>query len=926
MRYYPMLLIFLLLSSWLCGQPGTIDTTFNVADGQIGVYGVDGEINDMVQQPDGKIIIGGKFETLDGIPKRNIARLLSDGSLDVDFNSGLGFNGPVLALGLQDDGGIIVAGEFSIFNKDTINNIVRLKPDGSLDRSFYQVSGDMTVHAMIIQPNGKILIGGDLGTVDHLATSNLVRLNRNGTIDTAFVNQVDIYVYALALDSDGNILFGGENDHLPPHATNVLWSVDTSGHLSQPIAPFTDVIKNIAVQPDGKILVSSRYAYNLGGNNGSEISRIWPDGTEDITFRIDRSIIDPGTISLQPDGKILVGSRSYPRELVSRYNQDGSKDSSFKILETTNLAKRIMVNDDHILVGAREGSVVKLALDGSLIDTFAKGWGFNDQVDKIVVQQDDKLVVSGDFTHFNRRPALFLCRLNKDGALDTSFVNQLPLKQPPKCFAVGSDGSIIVADNKVNSNSKSYLVRLFPDGSMDPNFNFTSDNFGLLNLEIHTVAVQPDGRIILALYNRLLRLQPDGSIEADIILSDDPTTFENISIIKFQSDGKIIVTGKFKIVKDRTINNMFRLNVDFTLDNTFDYQGEGNILCLEIQEDDKILLGGNSHRLDKVFYGAVARLLPNGQSDPSFKLKGKSGLPNLVNNLVIQSDGKVVLSYLDFITNGPIYRFLPDGTYDDNFYIKTKPNGGVCSLNIQSDGKIVAGGRFTRYQEVPQNKIVRLQNCMDGVRIDKHAACRSFTWINGITYTASNTTDRYVFEEKSVLGCDSVAILNLKIYSDLDKNVVLHDNGDAGYFIYARESDALYQWIDCDSGLPIEGATSRAFYPIKSGRYAVIVSSPYCDDVSVTSQCIEVYVVNTQDEQMSSLVLYPNPTTGIVNIEGIAENIQSIAVHAVSGQVLQSHHGPIVEINLSGLADGLYFLTIQYGDAIVTRKIALKKD
>lgn len=192
MRYLPMLLPFLLWSSLLFGQPGAIDTTFNVTDGQNGVYGVDGEMNDMIQQPDGKIIIGGKFVTLDGIPKRNIARLLSDGSLDVDFNTGSGFNGPVLALGLQDDGGIIVAGKFSIFDKDTVNNIIRLNPDGSLDRSFYQVSGDMTVHAMIIQPNVKILVGGDLGTVDHLATSNLVRLNRNGTIDTTFVDQVDI--------------------------------------------------------------------------------------------------------------------------------------------------------------------------------------------------------------------------------------------------------------------------------------------------------------------------------------------------------------------------------------------------------------------------------------------------------------------------------------------------------------------------------------------------------------------------------------------------------------------------------------------------------------------------------------------------------------------------------------------------------------
>jgi hypothetical protein len=103
---------------------GSLDTTFTPG------YGPQGEINDMLIQPDDKIIIGGRLTMFDSIPVGYFARLSADGSLDTTFQTGTGFNNFVETMTLQEDGNILAGGWFTAYDGNGRNRIARIKGSG----------------------------------------------------------------------------------------------------------------------------------------------------------------------------------------------------------------------------------------------------------------------------------------------------------------------------------------------------------------------------------------------------------------------------------------------------------------------------------------------------------------------------------------------------------------------------------------------------------------------------------------------------------------------------------------------------------------------------------------------------------------------------------------------------------------------------
>jgi uncharacterized delta-60 repeat protein len=114
---------------------GTNDASFDPG------YGASGTLNALAVQPDGKILIGGIHSYYHSRLSPGITRLNADGSFDQSFSSGLQDYANVNSILLQPDGKIIIAGYFSSYNGRPVGNIVRLHPDGSLDESFLAGSG-----------------------------------------------------------------------------------------------------------------------------------------------------------------------------------------------------------------------------------------------------------------------------------------------------------------------------------------------------------------------------------------------------------------------------------------------------------------------------------------------------------------------------------------------------------------------------------------------------------------------------------------------------------------------------------------------------------------------------------------------------------------------------------------------------------------
>ena len=159
-------------------------------------------------------------------------------------------------------------------------------------------------------------------------------------------------------------------------------------------------------------------------------------------------------------------------------------------------------------------------------------------------------------------------------------------------------------------------------------------------------------------------------------------------------------------------------------------------------------------------------------------------------------------------------------------------------------------------------------------------------------------------------GCDSIVNLDLTI--DLVNNTVTQD----GFLLTAEASGYEYQWIDCSSLLPIDGATGQSFEPTIDGEYAVVISTDVC---STNSDCFVLNPVGTSDLQvLSDLSVYPNPGNGAVMIDmGLSFDEIKIAVLNLDGKQIQSQiyrDTQYAELSLDG-PQGVYILSVETKEA-----------
>ena len=134
----------------------------------------------------------------------------------------------------------------------------------------------------------------------------------------------------------------------------------------------------------------------------------------------------------------------------------------------------------------------------------------------------------------------------------------------------------------------------------------------------------------------------------------------------------------------------------------------------------------------------------------------------------------------------------------------------------------------------------------------------------------------------NVNGCDSIITLDLTV-EEIDLTTAV-----AAETITANTSGSTYQWLNCDNGFtPISGATNQSYTATSNGNYAVVITQNGCSD---TSTCSLISTVSTAEILVEDLVvIYPNPTSGKVNIDFI-ENQRAVTVRLINnlGQEVMS--------------------------------------
>ena len=295
---------------------GSPDTIFNPGPA------VDrGYVTALAVQPDGRIVVGGSFYSSVGVAQAYLTRLNADGSVDAAFDQNIFVDGTVNALLLQGDGKIVLGGSFSIVNFYPRRTVARLNADGTLDTSFdacIASTAGAGATALALDSTGRIFAGGAFTFSTGLARDGVARLGTNGDVDTAYDPQPGVNpgatVYAIALRDDGKILLGGDFGTFQSSQRRGLVQLTDSGAIDAEFEPGTGLdaggtVYALALQNDGKVVVAGDFpSYN--GQPRNRLARIHPHGGLDVTCEPslgpDNAV---AALAMQSDGRILVAGR-----------------------------------------------------------------------------------------------------------------------------------------------------------------------------------------------------------------------------------------------------------------------------------------------------------------------------------------------------------------------------------------------------------------------------------------------------------------------------------------------------------------------------------------------------------------------------------------------------------------------------------------
>ncbi|HEX6125768.1 MAG TPA: hypothetical protein VFZ23_10400, partial [Pyrinomonadaceae bacterium] len=398
-----ILCVLILMSavSVFAADPGDLDPTFGTGGK---VYNLPTNFipaEDVAIQADGKLVLAGSTLGPDNTQDFAVVRLNANGSPDAGFGTnGLvaipfdtNFNENGIAVVVQSDGKIVVAGNVQLGISGWDFGVARLNTNGSLDATYNggkvkigvnTLGGDDFVFDMIIQTDDKVVITGTTRPMPHKDIA-LVRLTTSGTLDSsfntgritiAFGGSTEDEGLALALQPDGNIVIAGSTSGdfcLIRMTTGGMLdaSFNSVGFVVTPIGTQLDRATSVAIQSDGKIVAAG--TANSGSFDEFAFARYLSGGQPDLTFDGDGKVtydIVPmssdvlSSVLIQADGKIIgVGAGGGSYALV-RLGSLGALDPTFgtggKVIEniapTTSAAHRAILQPDGKIVAVGDGS------------------------------------------------------------------------------------------------------------------------------------------------------------------------------------------------------------------------------------------------------------------------------------------------------------------------------------------------------------------------------------------------------------------------------------------------------------------------------------------------------------------------------------------------------------------------------------------
>ncbi len=718
---------------------GTLDLQFDP--------GANSTVTSLALQADGKILVGGGFTELGGQPRRYLGRLQVDGTPDAGFGPEPAYyykvyeySSDVYAVALQADGKILVGGAFNTVAGQTRQRLVRLSNptpanqsltfDGDaltwlrggaspeVWRTSFDLSTDGTTWSSLGSgsrvPDGWKLTGVQLPSGGTIRARGYVA----GGLRNASSYFVEAYLGAPVVVVQ------------PANRTNDAGTTATFSVLASGSGPLEYQWRKDGLPLlDGANINGAKTATLSVGNvlkaDEGSYSVVVVSAQGSITSdAATLTVIEPAIIT-QPLGQ----HRSVGETVTFNVSAAGTapryyqwlKDSvplaqaTAAVLKMTNLQPAetgwysVVVTNQY---GSVTSAVAQLIVDLTVLDS-AFDPGADNIVYSLAVQPDGRILVGGAFTTLGSQPRAALARLNPDGAMDSTFNPELG--GVVFSLVVQPDGKILVGGwfPPMSEDQTVCLIRVSADGAFDEGFQVTSTDGAVNNM-----ALQPDGKIVVGGDFSILNGQPHQSLarlNADGTLDSDFQTAANAQVrsLALQIDGKILAAGSFTEVDGQLRRGIVRLNANGTVDSEFDPDANSSLRAVAVQPDGRILVGGYFTELAGEPRSRIARLNADGTLDMGFN----PGADEPVYSLSAQTDGKILAGGYFVSLGGQarrrIGRLNADGTLDATFNPEVENVNSSCyvyALAVQAGGEVLVGGQFDTVAGQLRKFLARLQN------------------------------------------------------------------------------------------------------------------------------------------------------------------------------------------------------------------------
>jgi uncharacterized delta-60 repeat protein len=669
--------------------------------------GFNDPVTSIVPVSDGSadVFVAGSFTTYTDVVSNRLIRLHADGTVAQAFPDG--FNDAVVSLVAARDtsGAMYALGWFTQFNGQPVSGFIRLNRDGSRDTSFQLAAMDRppTTVAPIPDGSGAVYIGGSFTNYGGTAIRHLARLRPNGTLDPSF---------------NPGAGFTGLGDGSGPGSTVMA-------------------VARMAVEEIGsrRLYVSGIFG-TYRGTSVAGFVRILPSGEIDPTFVmgtgpgvvINSAVLPAEALLPAADGKIYVGGilsgwngESASQGLV-RVNENGSLDRSFvpTPLTTVMIGPAGDTTGDIYVSGSTFSSSAPYVLrrlrpDGSPTPSFQEAL-INQPVITVTSVADGSADVyaGGYFTAYAGNGVNHFARVRPDGTLAASTVRGSGFKYDVYDVESGGEGAVYV----VTSPAQSYngtairpLVRLLPNGTLDPSFLFRENVIPGSGVIISSVTrARNDNRIYVtgrfAQYDgspvaSVMRLFPDGTLDRAFVSGQGFRQVDR-SGSDFMADpnvvpaaspaGTVYAFGHFNVYKGTPVLNFVRLTSSGTLDSGFAIGSgfEGGILnpfsTVVPNEDGSIYVSGFFNTFNGEPVPGIVRLDSTGRRDRTFVP------PEGVKVQTIAGDGSPFVIGRVYPTTR-LQKLRRDGSVDPTFNPDAVP-GAITQVFMLSNDRLAVVGVF----------------------------------------------------------------------------------------------------------------------------------------------------------------------------------------------------------------------------------------